>query len=74
MRKPPGVGSLVRYADELRRELNCVGIVVPRPPQYPPRRFKVCTVEEQTVYVKWNNFNLPVSEWVEHLEVLGEIE
>ena len=73
MRKPPGVGSLVRYADELRRELNCVGIVVPRPPQY-KRRFKVCTVEEQTVYVKWNNFPLPVSEWVEHLEVLGEIK
>lgn len=73
MRKPPAVGSLVRYADELRRELNCVGIVVPRPPQY-KRRFTVCTVEEQTVYVKWNNFNLPVSEWVEHLEVLGEVE
>ncbi len=72
MRKPPGVGSLVRYANELRRELNCVGIVVPCPPQY-KRRFTVCTVEEQTVYVKWNNFNLPVSEWVEHLEVLGEV-
>jgi len=73
MRKPPGVGSLVKYADEIRRELNCVGIVVPRPPEY-KRRFKVCTVEEQTVYVKWNNFHLPVSEWVEHLEVLGEVK
>ena len=69
MRKPPGVGSLVRYTDEIRRELNCVGIVVPAPPQY--KRPKTIFVEEQTVYVKWNNFHLPVSEWVEHLEVLG---
>jgi len=72
MRKPPGVGSLVKYTDEVRSELNCVGIVVPDPPQY--KRPKTIFVEEQTVYVKWNNFHLPVSEWVEHLEVLGEVK
>ena len=70
MRKPPRVGSLVKHADKDRRALNCVGIVVPDPPQY--KRPKTIFVEEQTVYVKWNNFHMPVSEWVEHLEVLGE--
>ena len=70
MRAAPKIGSLVKHADEFRRELNCVGIVVPSPPQY--KRPKTIFVEEQTVYVKWNNFHLPVSEWVEHLEVLGE--
>jgi hypothetical protein len=49
-----------------------LGIVVPDPPQY--KRPKTIFVEEQTVYVKWNNFNMPVSEWVEHLEVLGEVK
>jgi hypothetical protein len=63
---------LVRYVDEIVGDHDMLGIVVPDPPQY--KRPKTIFVEEQTVYVKWNNFNMPVSEWVEHLEVLGEVK
>ena len=71
MRAAPKIGSLVGYSDDVTRPTSKVlGLVVPDPPQY--KRPKTIFVEEQTVYVMWNNYHTPVSEWVHELEVLGE--
>ena len=62
MSEKPRIGSLVRYADELRHPGPAVGVVVPLTKPY----------WEHTVGVKWNTFPLGVEEWVKELEVISE--
>ena len=58
------IGSLVRYADELRLPGPAIGVVVPlEKPYWDPK---------DTVGVKWNTFPLVVEEWAKELEVISE--
>jgi uridine phosphorylase len=66
MSEKPRIGSLVKYADELRHPLPWVGVVVSLDNPY----------YEQSVHtsvgVKWAEFPAVVEEWVHELEIISE--